>query len=410
MQAFEIELQKECESFPHEFQQIVDNAFIADSVLQDARKTEPVRLRQDVHPLGLHPQRSEQDVLDIQLQSDDISFHAKNVFDMDIYLNELLARGHQMDESFQREMSTAFKECAGCEFQSGYVKTYNRCKKKVQYEYGYEAYPKTAFVIDILRCRATFDHVANLCKGLHSFFQFLSSPSNQSKFQIVRVKNGFACDHRAHTPNHNTYTAKDEGKEEEKQSDSFRQRRIRVAYKAININLLYIENNENIVTEVQLVLDSVNRFHQKTLPFFRILQQESLHNDALLYLQHMSFDLQLQASYFNPRDLADLMLFQSTSFRHSQFIRSFKDSEDKNFLCQLAQNQDVRFHSLKALLRNTNTFIPDDVVQTQLTQPCEKGAFPLMFALWKQTSISSVLLFVPSDAGAAQTIWHSLDH
>ncbi|ETN98935.1 hypothetical protein RFI_38552, partial [Reticulomyxa filosa] len=88
--------------------------------------------RQDSDSNGVQSTFNEQELLNMQINSDDATFNLKYVYDFEIYLNDLLARAHIMNDPFQAEMKNIFRGCEGCKFEPGPIKTHKRCKLKAQ--------------------------------------------------------------------------------------------------------------------------------------------------------------------------------------------------------------------------------------------------------------------------------------
>ncbi|ETO14794.1 hypothetical protein RFI_22575 [Reticulomyxa filosa] len=375
---FQIEIKQEIEKFEKEYRRLIAFGYEPKNSTLKHKKC-----RQDNDKFGLKCQKTESELLAIQMQSDDVEFHPKHVYDFDVYLNELLTRAHKMDAAYQQYMQEIFKSCQGCVFEKGPIKTHERCKLKAQVEYKNEYYPKSAHVIDVLRCQATFTDVRYLLHGLEHFVNAIEE--QQTRFAIVRFKNGFSG--------------------MDKSDDKILT--VPQDYRDVKINVLFLQNNESIVTEVQFLLQPMSLLKQKGHGFYELSRQESFISESLSIMADLSFDEQLKIASFHSRDVAALMLLHPASFRTSKFISSFRNISGGNFLCQMALNSQVRFGYAQALLQS-GRFIPLDVVQKQLVQRDMFDAYPLTYALWKQPSVDCIKLFVPSDPSAAEIIWHSL--
>ncbi|ETO18933.1 hypothetical protein RFI_18310, partial [Reticulomyxa filosa] len=178
--------------------------------------------------------------------------------------------------------------------------------------------------------------------------------------------------------------------------------------KDIRMNVLFTMNQKSIVTEVQFILKQHLELEQMRYPFYCIGKHESFLFDSLKIMQELSFDAQLQIASFHPRDMSHLMLLYPHHFQHSQFITSSRDLHGGNFMFQMANNSHVEYAYAKVLLQSEN-FIPFDVIQTQLAQKNDFGAYPLMFALWKQSSLDAIKLFIPKSPEQAHLVWNSFD-
>src|SRR5690348_16081799 len=76
-----------------------------------------------------------------------------------------------------------------CVFQSGPIKSQERCKMKAQVEYRNCEFPKSAHLLDIIRCQITFASFEHLKLGLDHFVRCINNKNNC--LQVMRIKNGF---------------------------------------------------------------------------------------------------------------------------------------------------------------------------------------------------------------------------
>ncbi|ETO21397.1 hypothetical protein RFI_15807 [Reticulomyxa filosa] len=353
--------------------------------------------KQDEDEFGLHSYIPKSELYYMAMDSEDVTFHPKHIYDVDVYLNRLLIRAHHMNEFFQLEMKNIFKDCLGCTFEQGDIPTCLKCKNKVstRFPHGHVSdYLTSACLVDILRCRVVFVDITHLLQGLKYWMEVIQSKHNRNIFQIVRLKNGFANDsNHKHKCKH------------------------RRTSNSIKVNLLVTKDNESIVTEVQFVLQFAKDLQQLQLPFLRILQRTSFLDNYLRpnIMQQFSFDFQLQVVSWHPPLIADLMLFFPNQFRSVLFSQSSSSSssllnasdERANFVMQMAKNSQLSFGFVKNMLQ-TGHLIPLDVVQQQLMQTDSTGTYPLMSALVKQSDIQSIKLFVPSDPDHARIVWHAI--
>ncbi|ETO20239.1 hypothetical protein RFI_16979 [Reticulomyxa filosa] len=389
MQMFEKEMLAEVEQHLDEYKK-----------LTQFKWTTPLskKCRQDDDlEFGLRCQVSEQQLLNMQTSSDDVAFHPKHVYDFDMYLNELLTRAHTMNDAFQTQMEDIFRACKGCTFERGPIKTHERCKLKAQVDYKNEVFPKSAHVIDVLRCQVTFVDIRHLMQGLDYFTDSVLSSQYRDKFKVVRVKNGFEEYSRQDQDNdHDHSNSNSNSNSSEKKT---KLPNIPREYKDVKMNILFIKEKASIVCEV----------HTKRILFYEISRQELFLMDSSKIIDTLSFDVQLQIASFNPKDVANLMLYFPNEFCRSQFILSFRNSNGGNFASQMANNSSVTFGYANALL-HSGDFLPRELVQSQLRQTDNDGGYPLMQALWKQTSVACMKLFIPSDPDMARTVWNALDN
>ncbi|ETO35691.1 hypothetical protein RFI_01368 [Reticulomyxa filosa] len=398
MKKFEQELKEEIERNEEEFLEICN--WRLESVKIDARYSHKSRWRQDERQEdGLQSTVSETELLHIQMKSDDVLFQPKHTYDFDIYLHHLLTRAHKMNSSFQYCMRGIFARCHGCKFVSGPIKGHERSKMKAQVDYRNSKFPKSAHIIDVVRCQVNFLSIVHLRDGLLHFEKELSKYLGHT-LDVMRIKNGF----EASTPRADVST------------QALYSRRLNIAipseYKDIKVNIVYIHNDgESIVGEVQFLLDSMASWKQQQHQMYEISRQEEFIRGSLQQIRLNHFDFQLQLAGFNVSSLTPLMLFFPSSFATSQLILKRTGADGKNFVAQMANSSDIQFHCAHELL-HSKRYIPEHVVQHQLLVPCKEGAFPLMYALWKQPSTRNIELFVPSSSSSSSssaipTIWHS---
>ncbi|ETO19116.1 hypothetical protein RFI_18122 [Reticulomyxa filosa] len=322
-----------------------------------------------------------------------------------------------MDEGFQSKMREIFRECKGCKFTSGHVKSYERSKVKAQIEYANEAFPKSAHIVDVVRCSATFDGIEDLKNGLNHFKRIIVK--SNGIFEVMRMKNGFA-----QKPKSSGVTLG--GQKKDEHSDSKKKKKESVllsdtfhleipsGYQDVKFNVIYTEitegegNKESIVGEVQFLLRSIARWKMKGHKMYEISRQAPFINGCYDQLCVNDFDFQLKLSGFNHNSLSKLMLYFPLKFRESKYILNEKDADGDNFVSKIAFNSKVKYNCLKELLGDGD-LIPTDVVQEQLLEKNQNGDYPLMFALWKQSSIEAIHLFIPSFLANPTEFWHCVN-
>ncbi|ETO18123.1 hypothetical protein RFI_19164, partial [Reticulomyxa filosa] len=373
--------------YKKEYEQLMSWKWSAHNSLEpDGNKKQSVRCRQDNDSKGVKCTLTSSQLFEMQTQSDDVMFYPKHFYDFEIYLSELFTRAHKMNRTFQTEIKSIFDGREGCLFEEGPVKSLERSKLKAQVEYKDAPFPRSAQVVDILRCQITFDTVIHLLNGLGHFNVMMMSPRYKNTFKVVRVKNEFA----------------------ECLSSQKRDKLDFSKFIDIKMNVLFTKNNESIVTEVQFSLKIIAKLKKKQHPLYEIMRQESFLYDALRAMSYSQFDVQLQMASFHPKEMANLMLFFPDHFGCSPLIHCSKDSKGSNFISQMANNSQVVYSYANPLLR-ARRFIPQTTVQSKLVQPNEKNSYPLMFALWKQTSIDTIKLFIPQEVCDAKTVWNAIN-
>ena len=160
------------------------------------------------------------------------------------YLTKILTAAHQIDPFFQREMKQFFQfEKFGikCKYSSAPVKTRLRAETKAQLDYKDRTWPKTAHILDYMRCSVEFDNLSDFLNGYNKFEAKYDNvanmkPENYNKLGcvkwIVRRKNSFS-------------NIKDESWN--LSLNSFN-------YCDIKCNLLVEKNGVRIIAEIQVLL------------------------------------------------------------------------------------------------------------------------------------------------------------
>ncbi|ETO20660.1 Ras guanine nucleotide exchange factor, partial [Reticulomyxa filosa] len=394
-------LKKEIDSNEEKFAEIC--SWKCSNVISPKYLNKKSNWRQDAFPNGVKCHLSEQDLLQMSLKSRDVTFRPKHTYDFDLYLTELLSRAHEVDEQFQTLTKRIFNKCKGCSFLSGPIKTHERCKMKAQVEYRNENFPKSAHILDIIRCQATFDTIVNFRNGLFLLVDQIGA--NKTNFEIMRIKNGFEI--KEINNNNNNNNKNDDGNK--KLYSERLKLEIPQEYKDIKINVIFTNDKGlRVVGEIQLLLQPISTFKERQHQIYEISRQEEYRFGALKQVSIHSFAFQLKMSGCHPSSLSPLMLYFPLEFRRCPYVLTQKDSEGKNYLSQLAYNENLHLNCVQEMLQSGN-FMPTQVVQKQLAETNQFGNYPLMYALWKQSSISLVQLFVPESSTNAQIIWNALD-
>ncbi|ETO31564.1 hypothetical protein RFI_05559, partial [Reticulomyxa filosa] len=344
-----------------------------------------------------------------------ILFTPKPMYEFDLYLTHLLLRAQKLNPAFQLQLKQLFRECKGCHFVSCPVLTFSQCQQKAELDHKHARFPKTAHVLDIISCQAMFDTWVDLKCGLTQLLDFVQHHKDPS-FTIMCVQNELGIVPQsttrkavtlttttttANVSNANRGTYNETG---EKTAKHFWK-----LSKSLKIYLVFTCDEESIVGQVELLLKATARYQRQYNDYLKKLEEKSL----LIYGASKeayvnSFDFQLQIAGFDHHALAPLMLFYPLQFKHSELILNGKDAQKNNFVAQMANETHLQYNCAKELL-HSNQFIPTQVVQKQLVEPNEFGAYPLMYALRRQSYVDAILLFVPSDASNANLVWNALD-
>lgn len=150
-----------------------------------------------------NPPHISEEMLDaITLHTTSPEFDAKLEYDFN-YLTERLTDAHTIDPHFRRGMSALCAahddlSCAALAF--GPVKRAERCRAKAMEADDYEKkHPKTATVIDLVRCSLTYRSVSEMASGALKLMDVSKEgvadekESEEGAFDLsfVRIKNGF---------------------------------------------------------------------------------------------------------------------------------------------------------------------------------------------------------------------------
>eukprot|EP01084_Bolivina_argentea_P093844 168712_1 len=164
--------------------------------------------------------------------------------DIHIAINELVGVATNLNEEFQEYIRNTMRDLG--EFHAGPIKTYSRCQAKVQNDYSEETFPRSAKLLDLIRCSLTFDNLSKMMIGYTYFIDFCSSDEN-SKLIIARIKNGFL------------ESADNTG-----------------GYRDIKVNVIYISEkcNRNMICEVQFILRPFLSYKKKAHKLYSINRQK----------------------------------------------------------------------------------------------------------------------------------------
>ena len=117
-------------------------------------------------------------------------------FDKEVYLSKMIGIAHGMKDEFGQEME-ALAGVVGGSLKVGEVKKKERAKEKILMEYfDEEKCPKSARIVDLLRCSITFESVGDLVHGLGKVREFVEGNEHGGAglVKIVRVKNTFSAE------------------------------------------------------------------------------------------------------------------------------------------------------------------------------------------------------------------------
>eukprot|EP01083_Nonionella_stella_P011937 33858_1 len=124
------------------------------------------------------------------------TFNATKHYDSNIYLNELLFRAGQLNESFQRDVKLLSKQIANeiggnVMYRAGPLKTMERSRSKIENDYIDAQFPKSAKILDINRCALQFESIDVLMQFLEKLRERIETKNAYCINQIIRCKNGW---------------------------------------------------------------------------------------------------------------------------------------------------------------------------------------------------------------------------
>ena len=164
--------------------------------IQELRKTN-AKMLSLLSKFGDHDdtKKVRQDMIEYGVKSDNNwdKSDLLNEFNSNVYLNTLLAAGHELNNRFQSDMKKLFaNRNDGCTFEAGVVKTQQRCRiKATDDDYKRQKLPIYACILDIIRCSITCDSIEKLLNTMRYFITKVNGKQSGCIKQIVRIKNGF---------------------------------------------------------------------------------------------------------------------------------------------------------------------------------------------------------------------------
>merc|ERR1719333_368707 len=122
-------------------------------------ENETVIARQDHPDVGLLQESGIRVVAEMKDSEDDDGNHEiedlKTFIDNNLALNNLMNTAQDIDSEFQREMRAVLGRHG--EFKAGPMKKVERALSKIENDYVNEEYPKSAKLLDIVRCSVSFN-------------------------------------------------------------------------------------------------------------------------------------------------------------------------------------------------------------------------------------------------------------
>eukprot|EP01083_Nonionella_stella_P099327 279287_1 len=144
--------------------------------------------RQDHEKVGLLKEKSFVDFNECSnAEQKESHVELENLVDSKIAINILLCTAKEIDKEFQNHIDLLLSEYG--EFARGPLKKLDRCQSKVEQDYFDANFPRSAKLLDIVRCSVTFNTLSQLVAGYQRLLEYIGS--NPSFMELSRVKNGF---------------------------------------------------------------------------------------------------------------------------------------------------------------------------------------------------------------------------
>jgi len=207
--------------------------------------------RQDHKSVGLLSEKGLREVFDREVKSDEENsddIDMKNFIDSNMAINMLTSTASKIDDEFQRHVRIAMSSYGS--FKKAPMKKVERSVSKLENEYRTESFPKSAKLLDLVRCSVTFNTVEQLLTGYSAFMRHIKA--NPSIIELARVKNGFIKMNRG----------------------GYRDIKINVVYKSQNPEHRHV----HMVCEVQLLLINYLEEKRKIHKLYSILREETFFN------------------------------------------------------------------------------------------------------------------------------------
>ena len=285
------------------------------------------QLRQDKVEFGLSVDSALKRGFDaISMKSTDFQYDGAAEYDTSAYLSELIARAHSVNPSFIRFMKQTKLAKLG-QLKFGPVKTHGRCKAKALNDYSKRQWPKSACVIDIIRCSVTFDGFKALWDGIEALdticgdSQCVENDETELKVSILRCKNGFA-------------KFKDSGDVPHSYCD--------VKY---NVICTVWDNSSGsfvaVVGEIQLLFKEMIETKRKIHEIYEIMRHKPFVDTAAAHLKESFADIRTRLLYvrLNPRSLVPTMSHCQLQVSRELLLSEASPKSDRTVLYELLRHK-----------------------------------------------------------------------
>ena len=310
-------------------------------------------LRQDCIPNGLKSDYTENDVIPYASSS----FNSRNFYDFNVYLPQLVLLSRTVNDKFQKSVSKVFNIDATSKtgflknneiiYTDGPVKTYERAKQKAENDYCNETFPKSACILDLIRCSLVFNNISTLLNGLDLLIKKINYFQSGNIIGIVRIKNGFT-----------------------QYSNKNRQ------YCDIKLNVLIKGKKNNIIGEIQFLLSPMLKFKKRQHSLYSIERQKTFIDESLSRIlpQLLNKDKQLFVSgnLGNVSKLCQTIVLNNMSIQDIvQIDKISKESILTNICC---------LNNVKAI-KFLMCIIPHDLLINRLCTPNRYNILPMEYAV-----------------------------
>ena len=187
------------------------------------------------------------------------TFDSLKEYESKIYLTKLLIKANNLNNLFQSQMKSfvAVVSPEHAKFSPAPIKTIERCLIKAQTDYHNAKYPRTASIVDLVRCSITFDNATEMLRFFRKFRQRIDDKQTRCIKKILRIKNGFES------------ILKDSG------NDDKELKAVGCDYRDIKMNVLISndDGSEQIVGEVQLLTRIMLSMKQRGHSLYSVIRR-----------------------------------------------------------------------------------------------------------------------------------------
>lgn len=170
-------------------------------------------------------------------------------YDKKVYLSQLKLLCDGMLPAFRQEMQQIHSNHMNFALlKVAPVKKMSRATEKIGTDYHDESkFPKSARIVDMLRCSLTFDDVEKLVDGVTTFQGIVESNETENGFtQIMRIKNGLMDNHDG--------------------------------YKDVKLNVVFgsAEFGKSVITEIQFILKDFLQVKKEQHRTYSIIRKQDV--------------------------------------------------------------------------------------------------------------------------------------